>query len=148
MKTIESATPRRTRHESRLGVAYNTASDQRVVLELRVEPPRRRTANWYLEDIRRFKLDDAVAIVINDPDMDQSPERDQVEFSVTAVGRALLPVSANQTGRSARPTEGESVKLVALETEPHSGVSSWVASFRSHPPRPAIPKSRSPQAAR
>ena len=56
-----------------------------------------------LEPIRRFRFDDKpVAIVIDDADMDGSPERDVIEFTVTTSG-------------------GETATLKAVETEEHSG---------------------------
>ncbi|MFT7639145.1 MAG: tetratricopeptide (TPR) repeat protein, partial [Pirellulaceae bacterium] len=91
------------RYEGRLGVAFNTATISASFLnyELNDEGERR----LVLEDIRRFKMDDAVAVVITDADMDISPDRDQIEFNITAVGQK------------------ESVRqFIALETEPHSGV--------------------------
>ena len=66
---------------------------------------------------------DAVAIVITDPDMDTSPDRDQIEFAVTAAGRVSRPVPQRKTSSA---TDGSGNPLsrmfIALETEPHSGV--------------------------
>ena len=105
------------RYEGRLGVAYNTATISASFLnyELNSEGERQ----LVLEDIRRFKMDDAVAIVITDPDMDTSPERDTIEFTVAAVGQAAgLPgAAAAEAGSS---SNGKNV--IALETQPHSGI--------------------------
>ncbi len=93
-------TKRRNRREGRLEVAYNTATISASFLKYETTEQGR---TLVLEDIRRFKFDDSVAIVITDPDMDQSPKRDQLAFSVSSGGSG--PVA-----------------LVALETEAHSGV--------------------------
>ena len=105
------------RYEGRLGVAYNTATISASFLnyELNNEGERR----LVLEDIRRFKMDDAVAIVISDADMDISPERDGIEFTVSAVAQAagLSGAADTEAGSS-----GNGKKVIALETEPHSGI--------------------------
>jgi len=93
-------TERRVRHERRLGVAYNTATI--TASFLRFETTQQGQVQ-ILEDIRRFKMNDRVAIVITDPDMDQGPERDRLAFKVNS-------------------NDGEPVTFEALETEPHSGV--------------------------
>lgn len=93
-------TERRVRHERRLGVAYNTATI--TASFLRFETTEQGQVQ-ILEDIRRFKMNDRVAIVITDPDMDQGPERDRLAFKVNS-------------------SDGEPVAFEALETEPHSGV--------------------------
>ncbi|MBT8038223.1 MAG: hypothetical protein KJO21_11825 [Verrucomicrobiae bacterium] len=94
-----SATPRRTRHDKSLTVAFNTATITASFLnytqtdEGRVFEP---------ETIRRFKFDDAVALVIDDADMDSGPQRDTVDIHITT-------------------SEGEKVMIKAVETEVHSG---------------------------
>ena len=93
-------TERRVRHERRLGVAYNTATI--IASFLRFETTEQGQVQ-ILEDIRRFKMNDRVAIVISDPDMDQSPKRDRLAFKVNA-------------------SDSEPVAFEALETDPHSGV--------------------------
>ena len=94
-----SATPKRTRHEGRLGVAFNTARISASFLNYETTTTGRRLI---LEPIRRFNLEDAVAIVIDDVDMDGSPKKDVVEFTaVTSAGRKTT--------------------LKAVETEEHSG---------------------------
>ncbi len=93
-------TERRVRHERRLGVAYNTATISASFLNYETTQEGRQLV---LEGIRRFELDDSVAIVVTDPDLDQSPAPDRLEFSVTASG-------------------GTPVAFEALETGPHSGV--------------------------
>lgn len=99
----QASKPGRTvaRHEGRLGVAYNSATVSASFLNFRLNSQGER--KQVLEDIRRFKMDDPVAIVINDPDMDVSPDRDVVQFSVTTGDKPPTP-------------------FIALETEPHSGV--------------------------
>ncbi|MBT3199974.1 MAG: hypothetical protein HN350_08650, partial [Phycisphaerales bacterium] len=93
-------TKRRSRQEGRLEVAYNTATISASFLNYETTEEGR---TLVLEDIRRFKLDDSVAIVITDPDMDQSPKCDQLAFTVSS-------------------SSGQPVTLMALETEVHSGV--------------------------
>ena len=94
-----TATPKRTRHEGRLGVAFNTASISASFLNYVTTTTGRRLI---LEPIRRFNLEDAVAIVIDDVDMDGSPEKDVIEFKI-------------------RTSAGKSFKAKAVETEAHSG---------------------------
>ena len=102
------------RYEGRLGVAYNTALISASFLNYELDNDGER--RLVLEDIRRFKMDDAVAIVISDADMDTSPDRDQVEFTVAAVGQASsLPSKSD-------PQSGSLRRVIALETETHSGV--------------------------
>lgn len=95
-----SATPKRTRHEKRLDVAFNDAEISVSFVE--VEMLQNGDRRLLLEPIRRFRHDDAILIVIDDADMDGSPDRDQVEFQVTT-------------------SDGVSTKQRAVETEPHSG---------------------------
>ncbi len=95
-----SVTPRRVRHQQGVGVAYNTATISASFLNYITTEEGRELV---LEDIRRFKMDDSVAIVINDADMDQGPTPDRLSFSVAASG-------------------GEPVAFEALETGPHTGV--------------------------
>jgi len=94
-----TATPKRTKHEGRLGVAFNTAHISASFLNYQTTTAGRRLI---LEPIRRFNLEDAVAIVIDDVDMDGSPKKDVVDFvAVTSAG--------------------QETKLKAVETEEHSG---------------------------
>lgn len=94
-----TATPRRQVVQSNLQVAYNTATISASFLNYEMTDEGRKLV---LEPIRRFKLDDAVGIVIYDPDMDQTREPDTVAFMVQA-------------------DDGEPVMLEALETGPHTG---------------------------
>ena len=102
------------RYEGRLGVAYNTALISASFLNYELDSDGERHLEF--EDIRRFKMDDAVAIVISDADMDISPDRDQVEFTVAAVGKNSDPASDPD------PQSAHQRRIIALETEPHSGV--------------------------
>jgi tetratricopeptide (TPR) repeat protein len=94
-----TATPRRDRHEQRLSVAYNTGTITASFLNYETNKEGERVL--LLEPIRRFRFDDAVGIVIEDADMDGSPERDTIEFTVLSSG-------------------GQVAKLKAVETEEHS----------------------------
>ncbi|MFZ9935507.1 MAG: tetratricopeptide repeat protein [Luteolibacter sp.] len=94
------ATPKRDRHERRLGVAFNTGTITASFLNYVTNPNGER--ELLLEPIRRFRMDDAIAIVIDDADLDAGPERDIIEFVV-------------------KSSDGGSVTLKAVETEPHSG---------------------------
>ncbi len=94
-----TATPKRSKHEKRLTVAFNNAEISASFLNYETTTEGRVLV---LEPIRRFRFDDAVAIVINDPDMDGSPKRDAVEFKITT-------------------SSGGEAKVKALETEEHSG---------------------------
>jgi len=94
------ATERRTQQQQRLVVAYNTAQISVSFLTYRQAGERRLLV---LEPIRRFRIDDNVAFVIKDADMDVSPKRDVIDFKV-------------------RTSDGNSRDFKAYETEPHSGV--------------------------
>lgn len=94
-----SATPGRTRHEDRLTVAYNTATLTASFLNYKQTTTGR---VLQLEPIRRFGYGAAVGIVIDDADMDATPEPDVVEFRV-------------------RTGDGITAVLKAVETENHSG---------------------------
>ncbi|WP_338687748.1 tetratricopeptide repeat protein [Haloferula helveola] len=95
-----SATPKRTRHEGRLTVAFNNGTITASFLNYEVN--REGERELVLEPIRRFRFDDAVGIVVEDADLDGSEKRDTIEVAVTT-------------------SEGETAKLVAVETEEHSG---------------------------
>jgi tetratricopeptide (TPR) repeat protein len=94
-----TATPKRSKHEQRLTVAFNNAEISASFLNYETTTEGRVLV---LEPIRRFRFDDAVAIVINDPDMDGSPRRDAIEFKITT-------------------SSGGEATVKALETEEHSG---------------------------
>ncbi|MFT5854184.1 MAG: outer membrane protein assembly factor BamD (BamD/ComL family), partial [Verrucomicrobiales bacterium] len=94
-----SATPKRTKHEKRLTVAFNNAKVAASFLNYETTEEGRVLV---LEPIRRFRFDDAVAIVIDDPDMDGGPKRDTIDIQVTTSG-------------------GTQTIIKAVETENHSG---------------------------
>ena len=94
------ATERRTQQQQRLVVAYNTAQISVSFLTYRQAGERRQLV---LEPIRRFRMDDNVAFVIKDADMDVSGKRDTVDFKV-------------------RTSDGNTRDFKAFETEIHSGV--------------------------
>lgn len=94
-----SATPKRNRHQRSLTVAFNNATIAASFLNYEMTDEGRVLV---LEPIRRFRFDDAVAIVIDDPDMDGSPKKDIIECRITA------------------GSGGEAV-IKAVETEEHSG---------------------------
>jgi tetratricopeptide (TPR) repeat protein len=96
-----SATPKRNRHEGRLGVAYNTGTITASFLNY--ETNRDGERELVLEPIRRFRMDDAIAIVIEDADLDSSPQRDTIEFAV-------------------KSSTGAETRLKAVETAEHSGI--------------------------
>jgi tetratricopeptide (TPR) repeat protein len=95
-----SATPKRNRQQKSLGVAFNSGTITASFLNYELNKEGER--ELVLEAIRRFRLDDAIAIVIDDADLDASPQRDVVEFTV-------------------RSSSGNTAILKALETEEHSG---------------------------
>ena len=94
-----TATPKRNRHEQQLKVAFNTATITASFLKYEMTKEGRRLM---LEPIRRFTFDDAIGIVIDDADMDGSPELDKLECRVVS-------------------SDGGSIQLKAVETEAHSG---------------------------
>ena len=93
--------PRRTISQSRLSVAYNTATISASFLTYVTNKQGER--ELMLEPIRRFKMDDAVGIVIQDADLDQTRDPDQVQVTVKSSG-------------------GSEAQVVALETGPQTGV--------------------------
>jgi tetratricopeptide (TPR) repeat protein len=94
-----SASPKRDRLEQRLNVAFNDAKITASFLNyIETETGR----ELLLEPIRRFRFDDAVAIVIDDPDMDVGAEKDMIEIAVTS-------------------SSGGKATIQAIETEEHSG---------------------------
>ena len=96
----KSATPKRDRHEQRLNVAFNDAKLSASFLNYKETETGRELV---LEPIRRFRYDDAVAIVVEDPDMDASPEKDIIDVTVTS-------------------SSGGNAVIKAVETEEHSGL--------------------------
>lgn len=94
-----TATPNRNKHEQRLQVAFNTAAISASFLNYETTVEGRRLK---LEPIRRFPYGAAVAIVIDDADMDSSPAPDVIEFKAVA-------------------SSGTAVTLKAVETAEHSG---------------------------
>ena len=95
-----AATPGRDRHEKQLSVAFNNGTVSASFLNYTNTPDGQRVL--LLEPVRRFRFDDPVAIVINDVDLDSSPEKDTADFTVTS-------------------SDGAKVTLKAVETEEHSG---------------------------
>jgi tetratricopeptide (TPR) repeat protein len=93
------ATPKRTRHEGRLTVAYDTATMTASFLNYEETPEGRELV---LEPIRRFGHGAAVGIVIDDADMDSSDELDVVDFVI-------------------KKPDGTTVTMKAVETDLHSG---------------------------
>ena len=94
-----SASPKRNRLEQRLNVAFNDAVVTASFLNY-IETEEGR--ELVLEPIRRFRYDDSIAIVIEDPDMDASTEKDIIEIKVVS-------------------TSGGAAMIKAVETEEHSG---------------------------
>lgn len=91
-----TATPKRDRHERRLGVAYNTGTITASFLHY--ETNRDGERELVLEPIRRFRMDDAIAIVIDDADLDAGPERDTIEFTVESSDGGTATLKAVETG--------------------------------------------------
>jgi tetratricopeptide (TPR) repeat protein len=94
-----SATPKRNRQEQRLTVAFNDAVITASFLNYKTTEAGR---ELLLEPIRRFRYDDAIAIVIDDADMDGTQEKDIVEIKVVS-------------------SSGGTATIKAVETEEHSG---------------------------
>jgi tetratricopeptide (TPR) repeat protein len=93
------ATPKRTRHEGRLTVAYDTAKMTASFLNYKETPTGR---ELLLEPIRRFGYGAAIGIVIDDADMDTTDELDVIDFTI-------------------KKPDGTTVTMKAVETEVHSG---------------------------
>lgn len=96
-----------------LSVAYNTATIAASFLtyETNDEGERR----LIIEPIRRFKMDDNVGLVVNDPDMDQTPQRDEITLTVKSSGGATVQVVALETGEHTGEFLG---KVFPVSTEP------------------------------
>lgn len=95
-----TATPKRNRHEQRLTVAFNNGTITASFLNYEENEEGERVL--VLEPIRRFRYDDAIGIVIDDADLDSSPQRDTIPFTVTS-------------------SDGAVATMEAVETEEHSG---------------------------
>jgi len=97
-----TATPDLNRHEEVLSVAFNTATIKAAFPKYEIS---RLTGEreLTLEAIRRFNLEDAVSVVIDDVDMDGSPKKDVIEFTAVT-------------------SEGDKTRLKAVETEEKSGL--------------------------
>ncbi|MGB1125763.1 MAG: tetratricopeptide repeat protein, partial [Phycisphaeraceae bacterium] len=91
---------RRKVQQRSLSVAYNTATIAASFLTYVTNDEGER--KLVIEPIRRFKMDDNVGLIVNDPDLDQTPERDQLTLTV-------------------KSSSGQSVQIVALETGEHTG---------------------------
>ena len=91
---------RRAIQQARLSVAYNTATISASFLNYVQTDEGRELVR---EPIRRFKMGDAVGIIIEDPDMDQTRKQDVIKLRVRSSG-------------------GDTAIIEALETEPQSGV--------------------------
>ncbi|MBT3295967.1 MAG: tetratricopeptide repeat protein [Verrucomicrobia bacterium] len=96
-----SATPDLNRHEEVLSVAFNNATIKAAFPKY--ETLRTGERELTLEAIRRFNLEDAISVVIDDVDMDASPKKDVIEFTAVT-------------------SEGDKTLLKAVETEEKSGV--------------------------
>jgi TolA-binding protein len=97
-----TATPGRNRHEQLLSVAFNNATIKAAFPNYEISQITG-GRELVLEAIRRFNLEDAVAFVVDDVDMDVSPQKDVIEF--TGVTSA-----------------GDKIALKAVETEAKSGL--------------------------
>lgn len=95
-----SASPNRNRLQKSLGVAFNTGSISASFLNYELNQEGER--ELVLEPIRRFRFEDAIAITVNDADLDVSSQRDVVELTI-------------------RSSSGNTTTLKALETQEHSG---------------------------
>ena len=95
-----SATPKRTKHEKRLTVAFNNAKVAASFLNYETTEEGRVLV---LEPIRRFRFDDAVAIVIDDPDMDGGPKRGRDRKPQRAIPWAHFPRRGRASARLGNP---------------------------------------------
>ncbi|MFK7850545.1 MAG: tetratricopeptide repeat protein, partial [Akkermansiaceae bacterium] len=118
-----SATPKRDKHEKRLTVAFNDAVITASFLNYEENKEGERVL--VAEPIRRFRLDDAVGIVIDDADLDSSQKRDTVEVVVTSSNGATATLTAVETAEhSGRfmgrvfPVEGEPSRSSEIKIDP------------------------------
>ncbi len=90
-----TATPRRDRHEGRLTAAFNTGILTASFLNYETNKEGERVL--VLEPIRRFRHDDAVAIVVDDADLDGGPTRDTVDIKIKSSAGAEITIKAVET---------------------------------------------------
>jgi len=118
-----SATPNRNRQQKSLGVAFNTGTISASFLNYELNKEGER--ELVLEPIRRFRLDDAIAIVIDDADLDSSEQRDVVEFTVRSSSGSEATLKALETGEHSGqfmgrvfPVEGEPARAAEIQITP------------------------------
>jgi TolA-binding protein len=104
---------RRKVQQKSLSVAYNTATIAASFLTYETNDEGER--ELIIEPIRRFKMDDNVGLVVNDPDLDQTPERDRLTLTVKSSGGATVQVVAIETGEHTGEFLG---KVFPVLTEP------------------------------
>ncbi|MGB0766604.1 MAG: tetratricopeptide repeat protein [Phycisphaeraceae bacterium] len=104
---------RRAIQQRSLSVAFNTATiDASFLTYLTSEEGERELV---IEPIRRFKLNDNVGIVVNDPDLDQTRDPDELKVTVKSSGGASIEITAVETG----PNTGEFLgKVFPVSGEP------------------------------
>ncbi|MFM7183102.1 MAG: tetratricopeptide repeat protein, partial [Verrucomicrobiales bacterium] len=90
-----TATPRRERHEGRLTAAFNTGTLTASFLNYEMNKEGERVL--VLEPIRRFRHDDAVALVVDDADLDGGPTRDTVDIKIKSSAGAEITIKAVET---------------------------------------------------
>lgn len=104
--TVEYIDPRpvspdRERHEAFMNATYHDAVLSAAYVEHVLDARGERHARYH--GLRRFRVGDPVTVFIRDPDMDTTPQPDEVEIEV-------------------RTTGGAPVTIRAIETGPHTGV--------------------------
>jgi len=97
-----TATPDLNRHEEVLSVAFNNATIKAAFPKYEISPSTGER-ELTLEAIRRFNLEDAISVVVDDVDMDSSAKKDVIEFTAVT-------------------SEGDKTLLKAVETEEKSGI--------------------------
>ncbi len=93
-----SATPKRNIHEQLLRAAFNDGTI--AVSFLNYETNKEGERVFVPQPIRRFRFDDALTVLINDADLDTTPERDIVEFTVTNPEGTTITLQAVETGEN------------------------------------------------
>lgn len=109
-----SATPKRTLHEQRLQAAYNDGTI--AVSFLTYETNKDGERVFVPQPIRRFRFDDALTVLIEDADLDITPERDTVEFTVTNSEGTSITLQAVESGENTGSFMGRFFPVEAAPT--------------------------------
>ncbi len=107
------ATPKRKLHEQLLRAAFNDGTI--AVSFLNYETNKDGERVFVPQPIRRFRFDDALTVLIDDADLDTTPERDTVEFTVANPEGTTITLQAVETAENTGSFMG---RFFPVESEP------------------------------